>query len=364
MKNETISPATLLQKLRGTNPPLLLDVRNNSDFQSWHIPGSENMTASDLEQKMSQLDKDREIVTICARGVSSKGSAELLSKNGYQTKVLEGGLKGWNTVYEIVEIKPVTLSYLEVFQVKRLGKGCLSYMVVLVDKKHAIVIDPSQHLIKYTDYLNEHNIKIVAVIDTHIHADHISAGRLLAEQESATYLLPKKSAVSFPFQSLEDSLRGIVGVETQIIETPGHTNESVCIVLDKSFLFTSDTLFVESVGRSDLGQEVAHNAKILFHSVIDEIFKFDDKLVVLPAHNQKTMLPGEGAYSAMLGDIKKKNDINKFNTDDEFASFIKEHPSPTPPNYSKIKEINKSGERSDNDLDELELGGNRCSVSL
>ena len=176
--------------------------------------------------------------------------------------------------------------------------------------------------------------------------------------------MPKKSIVSFPFNPLEDTLSDVIGEEVNIIETPGHTKESVCIILAGSFLFTGDTLFIESVGRSDLGQDVETNAKILFHSVKDELFTLDDALLVLPAHNPKTMLPDEPAYSAILRDIKEKNDIHKFATDEEFDVFIHGHPSPTPPNYSKIKEINKSGKRSDEDLDELELGGNRCSVSL
>ena len=364
MKNETVSPVALLQKLKRANPPLLLDVRDISDFQSWHIPGSKNIPIMDLEEKSSSMDKDREIITICNLGVSSRGAAEMLSGKGYHAKVLEGGLKGWNMVYEVVATHPFAPSSLKVFQVKRLGKGCLSYIVVLSDKKRAIVIDPSQHVTQYTKYLNEHSLTLAAVVDTHVHADHISGARVLAEQASTTYLLPKKSIVSFPFNPLEDTLSDVIGEEVNIIETPGHTKESVCIILAGSFLFTGDTLFIESVGRSDLGQDVEANAKILFHSVKGGIFTLDDALLVLPAHNPKTMLPDEPAYSAILRDIKEKNDIHKFATDKEFAAFIHGHSSPTPPNYSKKKEINKSGKRSDEDLDELELGGNRCSVSL
>ena len=364
MKNETIRPAALLQKLKRANPPILLDVRDIFEFQSWHIPGSINIPMIDLEQKISSLDKDREIITICNHGVSSKGVAEMLSGKGYHAKYLKDGLKGWNTLYEIIPVKPFVPSLLEVFQVKRLGKGCLSYIVVLSDKKRAIVIDPSKHVAQYTKYLDKNNLALVAVIDTHIHADHISGARILAEKTSAPYLLPKKSIALFPFHSLEDTLGDIIGEETIIVETPGHTKESVCIILGKSFLFTGDTLFIESVGRSDLGQDVKANAKILFHSVIDKIFTLDEALLVLPVHNQKTMLPGEPAYTAKLLNIKEKNDIHKFATDEEFADFIHGHPSPTPPNYSKIKEINKSGKLSNMDQDELELGGNRCSVSL
>ena len=364
MKNQTISPAAFLEKIKGTNPPLLLDVRDISDFESWHIPGSRNIPIADLEQKNFKLDKEREIIAICNRGISSKGAAETLSKKGYKVKILKDGLKGWNTTYEIVPTFPAVNSSLKVFQVKRLGKGCLSYIVVLSDKKRAIVIDPSQHVTQYTDYLNQHGLTLVAVIDTHVHADHISGAKALAEQTSTPYFLPKKSAVSFPFHSLEDTLSDVVKEEVNIVQTPGHTEESICIVLGNSFLFTGDTLSIGSVGRSDLGQDVENSAKILFHSVIDGIFALNDELLVLPGHNQKTMLPGEPAYSGVLRDIKKANDIRKFTTDKKFASFIHGHPSPTPHNYSEIKEINKSGKRSAKDLDELELGGNRCSVSL
>jgi len=362
-KSVNMSPAELLQKLRAHETPLLLDVRDPAEFQSWHIPGSKNISAASLSEKTSKLPKDKEIIVICSRGISSKNAADTLSKLGFNSKILEEGLKGWNATYDAVQVQPFAQSSVEVFQIKRLGKGCLSYVVVLNDKGSAIIIDPAQHIQYYIDYLSEHNLKLLATADTHVHADHVSGARALAEQMSVPYFLPKKSTVSFPFHPLENEFEEIVGEKVKIIETPGHTKEGVCVMLGNSFIFTGDTLFIESVGRSDLRQNIRDNAKLLFLSVTEKIFTLDDSLLVLPAHNQEPMLPGEPPCVATLGDIKKTNEINKFATAEEFAGFTDEHPSPTPPNYTKIKEINLGREPGSEDFDELELGGNRCAIS-
>jgi len=364
MNNKTISLKSLFKKLKKGEKPFMLDVRSVSVFQSWHIPGSENIPLTELFKEAVDLPQNREIITICNRGNSAGSAAQILSKKGYNVKILEKGLKGWSTIHEAVSVQPLVPSSCKVYQIKRLGKGCLSYVITLSNSKSAMVIDPSHHVDYYIDYFNQNNLAPVAIIDTHVHADHISGGRMLSQQTSAPYFLPKKSKVSFLFRSLEDELTNIITENIHSINTPGHTKESVCVALEDSYLFTGDTLFIENVGRSDLGQDVENSAKLLYHNVVKNIFAQNEDMLVLPAHNQGAMLPGQSPYTATLGSIKKDNAICKFESADDFVTFIKQHTSSTPPNYRIIKEINQGNRQDEEDFDELELGGNQCAVIL
>lgn len=370
---QTIPPQELLARLKKKDDLLLIDNRSPEEFSDWHIPGALNFPLENIPNSLSQIPKDKDLVIICNRGHTSEVATEYLVEEGFKARKLEGGLKAWNGIYEAVKVKlgqgsgpkahrPLD-EKLKVFQVKRVGKGCLSY-ILLTGGSKAILVDVTRHIDFFKDYLKKNSLTPIAVVDTHVHADHISGGLQLARYYKIPYLLPRKSMVSFSFDELEDKLPKLIpGIKVEIIPTPGHTLESVAILFDNTFVIAGDTLFPKSVGRSDLGEDIEKNSRLIYESVRGKLFKLKNKIIVLPAHSEDLINPGDEQISAAIFSIKKHNQIAKFSTVDEYIKYLSAQNFPTPPNYQVIKEINRSGKYIDEDLDELELGGNSCSVN-
>jgi glyoxylase-like metal-dependent hydrolase (beta-lactamase superfamily II) len=135
--------------------------------------------------------------------------------------------------------------------VRRTGKGCLSYLIGA--NGEAAVVDAALAPAVYLRLAQQQGWRITAVLDTHIHADHLSRSRALADQTNATLYLPAQERVVFPFTPLCDG--DTVGIGASLltaVHTPGHTLESTCYLLDEGLLFTGDTLFLAAVGRPDL----------------------------------------------------------------------------------------------------------------
>src|SRR5690606_12885959 len=167
---------------------------------------------------------------------------------------LEGGMKSWSEYLEPVKVADLTGGG-ELYQFVRIGKGCLSY-AVLSDGEAALV-DTSRMIDQYESFLQAKNVKLLHTIDTHLHADHISGGRALAEKYGATYHLPPKDAgeVTFAYEKLEEGKDISVGKERIVVQpiySPGHTIGSTSFIIDNRFLLSGDILFIESIGRPDL----------------------------------------------------------------------------------------------------------------
>jgi rhodanese-related sulfurtransferase len=180
----------------------ILDVRNENAFNDWKIEGESieirNAPYFDLldgvEGILDTLPK--EVVVVCAKEGSSIMVAEMLSDAGLSVYYLQGGMKAWSEHLEHVKVGNLTNGG-EIHQFVRLGKGCLSYMVV--SNGEAAVIDPARMTDIYLDFADSTGAIITNVFDTHLHADHISGGREIAEKTNATYWLPPKDATEVQF---------------------------------------------------------------------------------------------------------------------------------------------------------------------
>lgn len=138
------------------------------------------------------------------------------------------------------------------------------------------------------------NVSITHVIDTHIHADHYSGGRALANRAGAPYCLHEsaRQVVSFPFEPLHDGLLLDIGnVRITILHTPGHTPDSICLLVTDLrrgeapwFVLTGDTLFVGSVGRPDLAGREQEMAASLYHSLHGKLLTLPDEVEIYPGH--------------------------------------------------------------------------------
>jgi len=362
--NRTITPQNLFDILRSQNRTVLVDVRSPKEFAQWSIYNSINIPLGDLPKKTARLSRSKSVIVFCNHGNDSKKAASLLAGKGVQAQSLIGGLKAWNAIYDFVPIEEKH-STLKVYQCKRLGKGCLSYIVVLPDDKSAIIVDPTRHIEVYLSFLKKNNWKTVAVLDTHVHTDHISGAKKLAKKLSVPHLLPKRSKVDFPFVPLEEALPKIaVGATITCFETPGHTNEGMAILIDELFLISGDTLFIDALTRIDFGEDLDAASTNLYASINQLLYKLKDRVHVLPAHTTQSMIPGP-LRIATLRYVKLFNPIKEFTNASALASYFQKQRLPDPPNYKAIREYNRAKKNPRGvDVDELELGGNFCAIAL
>ena len=171
--------------------------------------------------------------------------------------------------------------------------GCAAYLFGCGSLGKCAVVDAHEEDIDaYSQFAAAKNMRITHVIDTHIHADHRSGGLALAAKTGAKYCLHENAEVRFPFEPLRHGQTIELGnTVVQIIHTPGHTPESICLLVtdlkrgDRPwFVLTGDTLFVGAVGRPDLPGRARENAAELYASIHDRLLTLPGDLEVYPAH--------------------------------------------------------------------------------
>ena len=151
----------------------------------------------------------------------------------------------------------------------------ISYLFGCGGKATAAVVDPVGDIQPYLQAADNAGMRIHFVIDTHVHADHLSAGRALADAAGAAYVLSAETGVSFPYKGVRDGeVLPLGNVSATVLHTPGHTPEHICIlVTDRTradepwFVFTGHTLMVGDLGRTELAVSAEEGAKQLFRSV-------------------------------------------------------------------------------------------------
>ncbi|MDC3424339.1 MBL fold metallo-hydrolase [Aquibacillus sp. 3ASR75-11] len=374
MGMKLISAKEVTEKVLSNKDLFILDVRNEDAFSDWKIEGKQidhlNVPYFDLidgvDEIVDKLPKDREILVVCAKQGSSEMVGEHLVDAGFEDVfVLEGGMKTWSEY-----LNPVKLGDLKdggsIYQFVRIGKGCLSYFIE--SNGEAIVVDSTRTVDAYLDFAKEKNVTIKHVLDTHLHADHISGGRLLQERTGATYYLPPKDAeeVQFDYEPLVEGRDLSVGntkVKVEPLYSPGHTIGSTSLVVDDQYLLTGDILFVESIGRPDLAGKAGDWADDLRNTLYDKYKELSHELIVLPAHfGNVSELDDQGGVQAKLGDLYEKN--AGLNMDEkEFRRAVSENLPPQPNAYQEIRQTNM-GKINPNEEDqrEMEIGPNRCAI--
>jgi glyoxylase-like metal-dependent hydrolase (beta-lactamase superfamily II) len=271
-------------------------------------------------------------------------------------------MKAWSLAWNTAEV-PVPGSPARVIQVRRTGKGCLSYLIGAGNE--AVVIDASLDPQIYLDLAAQQGWQISAVLDTHIHADHLSRSLPLAERSGARMVLPDQQRVSFPFTALRDGEALSVGmVHLVALHTPGHTMESMCYLLEDQVLFTGDTLFPTGVGRPDLEAsptEAQARAEALYES-LQRLLALPAGTMVLTGHTS-TPVPFDGVpLLATLATIREQVALLRASRADFVRTLLARVPA-TPPNSHQIVALNKQGGWPEVSPVELEAGANRCVIS-
>jgi glyoxylase-like metal-dependent hydrolase (beta-lactamase superfamily II) len=362
-----IDSETLREWLDRHRPVTVVDVRGGEDHAEWAIPGSVHVDAYEALRRgdpgqlaHADFPRDRPVVTVCNAGVVSQTAAAMLAERGFDAHSLSGGMTAWSVAWNTA---PVTLAdtSARVVQVRRTGKGCLSYVVS--SGQDAAVIDPSVSSDVYSAIAQEHGWSIRFVLDTHVHADHVSRARDLAHRSGATLLLPPQDRVAFAFTPFADGERLSFGSAViTALHTPGHTDESTSFLLNETALFTGDTLFTNGVGRPDLhasAEAMQGRAAALFAS-LTRLGRLPPSLVVLPAHASEPIAFDGHPVAARLGDIEAWLST-WLASEPAFVERLTSHLPSTPPNFARIVRLNEAGEMPV-DVTELEAGANRCAV--
>jgi len=368
MTQNAIDTETLREWLDQGRPVIVLDVRTAADRSEWAIPGSIHVDAYAALKahdphalEAVDLPADIPIVTVCGAGKMSQVAAEQLDARGLHACSLLGGMQAWSLAWNTAEV-PVPGSTARVVQVRRTGKGCLSYLIGADGE--AAVIDAAVAPEVYVGLAEQEGWRIIAVLDTHIHADHLSRSRALAEQTNTTLYLPAQERVAFPFAPLRDDDTVRIGTSQLIaLHTPGHTLESTSYLLDERLLFTGDTLFLAAVGRPDLEarpEEAQVRAQLLYDS-LQRLLTLPKDTLILPGHTSTPITFDGQPLAGTLADVRAA--IPRLQLPEAmFVADILSRIPPTPPNHTRIIALNEAGTLADTPI-ELEAGANRCAIA-
>jgi glyoxylase-like metal-dependent hydrolase (beta-lactamase superfamily II) len=369
----------LARRLDRGEPVQVLDVRAADKVAAGHVafgpaleframPNSKIFALPSLDPL--GLDATRPVAVICGHGNSSKQTTAFLRERGFEAFSVAGGMAGWETVYVARRLTP-TPSLEHVVQLDRVGKGALSY--VLVSDGDAVLVDPGRHLDRYGALLAELDATLAAVVDTHVHADYLSGARAAARRWQVPYFLHPDDAVS-PYdgtpgrvahQPLSDGDTIAFGrAMLRAVHVPGHTLGSLALVADEGLVFTGDFLFVQSVGRPDLGGRAVEWAGLLWRSLERVRREWPGDLIVLPAHYATELeRRADRTVAARFDVISATNTAVRIQDEAAFLGWVGAHQATPPPTYRPIKEANLGlVSVSDADAETLESGPNQCAV--
>src|SRR5438552_13630210 len=185
---------------------------------------------------------------------------------------------------------------------KQFYLACLAHASYLIGSEgEAVVVDPQRDVDQYITEADAQGLKIKYVFETHLHADFVSGHRELAERTGAEIVIGAKAEATFSHRAVRDGDEITIGkIVLRIMETPGHTPESICLaVIDPRVsdqpqkILTGDTLFIGDVGRPDLaggkGYTPRMMAEMMYDTLHEKLLKFPDEVEVYPAHGAGSM---------------------------------------------------------------------------
>jgi glyoxylase-like metal-dependent hydrolase (beta-lactamase superfamily II)/rhodanese-related sulfurtransferase len=376
-----ITPLEFIRALEGGEAFQVVDVRlpekaagRSIDLvppERFHtIAGSSLIGLPDLAG--TGIDPALPAVVVCGHGNDSKLSTAFLNRMGVSARSLSGGMASWMKLSIARPLRPPD-GLDGLVQFDRIGKGALGYL--LTSSGEAMIIDPPRDPGPYLDLMEKSGGSLVAVADTHVHADYISGAPSLARERGVPYYLHPADNV-YPYDDspgrlnirpLHDGMsihlgRCVVGV----VHTPGHSPGSVTYKIGNDAAFTGDFLFVTSIGRPDIADRTGEWSAFLWKSLQSVRNVWPPDLVVYPAHYSSAGERAEGgAVCAKFGDLCSRNPSLRIGDESRFMNWIRQNEAVVPGSYRTIKGINvgllSAGERESDDLEsgrnEWALGG-------
>lgn len=356
-----LSNENLWNSLKNNEDVFLLDVREPMEFAEFKIPGAVNVPLSELftEKGADLIPKNKKIVTICSHGNRSMVATFALAQKGLESTSLEGGMSRWNQVLNAQTA--VKQEGLIIIQVEKVGKGCLSHIVG--SNEEAIVIDPTYPPAKYVEFAEKEGLKITKVIDTHQHADHVSAAKELAKITDAELYFSAREEYSIEHKKAHDGESIPVGTkQIRVMHTPGHTAGSMTYVVDEIYAFVGDTLFVESIGRPDLRDKAEEFAFELHETLHNKLLNLPPDAKIFPTHHGEGVQPTENGIYYTTPKMARQLSLLDLSKED-FVKKVVSMATPRPMNYSMVIKVNKGTiPIMEEQVPDLEMGPNRCSV--
>jgi len=225
----------------------------------------------------------------------------------------------------------------------------LSYLFGCGGRAAGAVVDPLADPSPYLKAAEATGMRIRYVIDTHLHADHVSGGRALAEAAGAEYVLFAEAAANFPFLGVHDGdVLGLGNVTVKILHTPGHTPEHISLVVtdrtradDPWLAFTGHTLMVGDLGRTELATSAEEGARAMFDSV-QRLKALPDYLEILPGAYSGSVCGRSlsGKPSSTIGFEKRYNKAFRIPGESEFVRAMVADIPPPPAQAAEIRAIN------------------------
>ena len=246
---------------------------------------------------------------------------------------------------------------------KQFYLGCLAHASYLIGSDgEAAVVDPQRDVDQYIEEAQAQNLRIKYIIETHLHADFVSGHRELADKTGAEIVFGKEAGATFPHCAVKDGDELTIGnVTLRIMETPGHTPESICVLATEAEdnagkdarapakLLTGDTLFIGDVGRPDLaggrGYTSQDMAAMMYDSLHNKILTLRDDVEVYPAHGAGSMCGKNLSTdtSSTIGQQRKFNYALQPMSKDEFVRMMTTDLPEAPAYFPKDAEINRGG---------------------
>jgi len=189
-----------------------------------------------------------------------------------------------------------------------------TYLIASAKGREALIIDPVlENVDEYIQLLNELNLKLVKVIDTHIHADHVTGATKLKQATNCTTLMGEHTpADAVEIKVKDNELIKIDGLKIKSLYTPGHTSDSYSFLLD-NYLFSGDTLLINGTGRTDFQNGSSKDA---YNSLFNNILKLPEETLVYPGHDYN------GKFSSTIGNEKKFNPRLQVKSVDEYVEIM------------------------------------------
>jgi glyoxylase-like metal-dependent hydrolase (beta-lactamase superfamily II) len=374
-----ITPEDLVRTIESGAPIRVLDIRAPNALAGGRIDlGSPdqfvNMRGSEVvslgEGIRSTLDPEMPLAVVCGRGNSSKQVAAHLNELGYRAQSMTGGMAAWGDALVPRHLTPPP-GFDHLVQFDRIAKGALGYLLAAAGE--AWIVDPPRKPQAIFDVARDLGVKVVAVADTHAHADYISGGPAIAKRMGIPYYLHPADAIlpydgspaTIAFTPVEEgrTLR-LGGREIAIEHTPGHTEGSVCYRMGDDAVLTGDLIFIRSVGRPDLGGKLDEWTPILWKSVSRSLAGWAPTIRVMPAHYASDAeRESDRSVARPLARVREGNEPLQLRTETEFVAWVKKKVGSSPEAYRKIKAINLGLLQVwDMEAQELESGKNECAL--
>jgi glyoxylase-like metal-dependent hydrolase (beta-lactamase superfamily II) len=375
---ESYSANDLFEFLTNREEMLILDVRNEEDFERFNVEGPYPFEMANVpyfdfmeeeEASVAKVSRRQPIKVVCAKEGSAQYVGEILVNHGFNdVGYLTGGIKTWGNMLVPKRLNPSSDEY-ALYQFIRPGKASCNYG--LIYQGEMVIFDPSRNYNFYQSFANSHNAKIVRTFETHLQADYISGSKQIANATGAEIMahVGDFSNASFQYSEVHDGetfALGDNGPVVKVMHSPGHTPGSTSYIIDDKFFISGDTLFILSVGRPDLGGKAKEWSAMLYDTLTNKVQALDKNLNVLPGHFMKwTEANDQLLFSEKLEKIIDQNaSVYALDSLGKFTEFIMDNMRKSPEVYNEIRKVNSGW--LDVDIDEadiMDLGKNECAAA-